>query len=122
MPEPTWLSGWKALLKPIGAERRSEPSMARVTEQTVLQHGPSAAVGVVVGGAAVVMIRHVRRLFGMDVDDAVAVFVRLGLVRMGRHGRAIRQADLVGVEARHGRPVQHERGHRDEHDARDETT
>ncbi len=41
MPEPTWLSGWNAFAKPIGAETRSELGMARVTEQTLLQHGPS---------------------------------------------------------------------------------
>jgi hypothetical protein len=76
-----------------------------------------------VGLAAIVVVRHVGRLFdGMDMDDAVAVIVPLDLVGMGRHGSAIRRAGLVGVEARHSRAVQHERGHRDEHDARDDAT
>jgi hypothetical protein len=41
MPEPTWLSGWNAVAKPIGVESKSEPRRATVTEQTLLQHGPS---------------------------------------------------------------------------------
>jgi hypothetical protein len=68
-----------------------------------------------------VIAREFGRLVRMNVDDPVPMIVALGLVRMRRHGRAVRRPGLVRM-AGHGRPVQHERRHRDEHDARDETT
>jgi hypothetical protein len=73
------------------------------------------------GRATVIVIRHVSGLLGVNVDDAVAVVVTLNLMGMDGHGSAIGRAGVVGM-AGHGRPVQHERSHRNEHDARDEAT
>jgi hypothetical protein len=59
----------------------------------------------------------------VDVDYSVRVLMGGMVMRSrGRRRLALGSARPVRVEARHGRPVQHERGHRDEHNARDETT
>jgi hypothetical protein len=63
----------------------------------------------------------------MNVDHSVRVLMigvlvgRRMLMEVSRLGLALRRAGAVGVQARHGRPVQDERRHCDEPEARAET-
>ena len=64
-------------------------------------------------------------LLGVDVKNAIPVIVvgmAVGRVAVAHRWLATHRAGPVRMKTGHGRAVQHERRHRDEHDARNETT